>query len=128
MESKFKIGDRVRSEWFGDGTVTDIYSGKNGGNYLYEVTPDDGVKDLFDEDELKLIPAVPEKAEYRFEIEVADNVVIARMFRCGKESKVEIKRNHGHVIHLNEVGYAQAASYALKRMYFEMRDGGEINV
>ena len=36
-----------------------------------------------------------------------------------------ISKGHGHVIHAGDVGIAQAASYATKRMYFNMKGENE---
>ena len=57
------------------------------------------------------------KAEYTFQVDHADNIVIAIMYADGEE----IARAHGHIIHKNEIGIAQAASYALKLIYRNLK-------
>jgi hypothetical protein len=70
----------------------------------------------FLEDSIDLISEL-EKKTYRYEIDVLDNVVVAVLYEVGDDYKTEIARGHGHIIHEGEVGVAQAASYALKKIY-----------
>lgn len=58
-----------------------------------------------------------DKKSYAFEFDYLDKVVVVRYYEIGEDSKTEIARGHGHIIHEGEIGIAQAASYALKRIY-----------
>lgn len=60
--------------------------------------------------------------EYKWDFEVCDNVVVGIMYEVKGDSKTEIVRGHGHIIHEGALGIAQAASYALKKAY-EKLDG-----
>lgn len=60
------------------------------------------------------------EVSYVFEIEHCDTVVIARMCAVTDTSNTEISRGHGHIIHEGVNGIAQAASYAVKRLYDKM--------
>lgn len=64
-----------------------------------------------------------ERATYSYEFEFAENLVIARMYEHTGESKKMIARGHGHIFHDGALGIAQAASYALKRIYKFLEDG-----
>lgn len=56
------------------------------------------------------------KRDFRFEIEVLDNVVVARMY----DGDVELGVGHGHVFHSGALGIMQAGSFAMKRCYEAM--------
>lgn len=62
---------------------------------------------------------------YTYTIEVEDNVVVANLYEvCGNEKKW-IARGHGHILNDGVGGFAQAASYALKKIY-EKLNGGSV--
>lgn len=67
---------------------------------------------------------IEEPTAYTFEFEYAENLVIARMYEVKAESKKLITRGHGHIFHDGALGIAQAASYAMKRIY-KFLEGGE---
>lgn len=76
---------------------------------------------LFPEDALDLV--VDEPVEYAHEIEVLDNVVVARFYEVRGGERTELAKGHGHIIHEGAYGIAQATSYALKRIYQSMGGG-----
>lgn len=115
-EAKFKIGDMVETNWIGIGKVTDVMYSSHKDQYTYEVTNDQTAAELFGEDELQ---PVPEKKEYSMtiQIDIANNVLIASLFEKVGDDLVTLAKGHGHLIHEGELGIAQAASYACKRLY-----------
>lgn len=121
-EAKFKIGDRVVTE-VGFGKVTDLMYSARKDEYTYEVCCDNNLTDLFKEDELEL---VSEKKDYSMtiQIDIAKNVVIASLFEDDGYDLKPLAKGHGHLIHEGELGVAQAASYACKKLYESL--GGEI--
>lgn len=70
---------------------------------------------LWTQDQLYILIAIP--TEYKVEIEVAENVVIATLWEIKDDSKQIISKNHGHIIHEGALGVAQATSFACKRMF-----------
>lgn len=56
-------------------------------------------------------------SEYTWEFEVLENLVVGIMYEVKGSTKTEIVRGHGHIIHEGALGKAQAASYALKKIY-----------
>ena len=61
--------------------------------------------------------------EYKFEFDYLENLVVARFIEVRGNSETEIARGHGHIIHEDALGIAQAASYALKKLYEKMNGG-----
>ena len=117
-EAKFKIGDLVDTNWIGIGKVIDVMYSASKDKYTYEVSNEEGVSDLFGEDELKAAP----KKDYSMEIkiDIANNVVIATLYESVGGVQKPIHKGHGHLIHEGEIGIAQAASYACYRLYRSM--------
>lgn len=116
-EAKFKLGDVVETGWIGIGKVTDVMYSAYKDEYTYEVTNDEDGSDLFSEEELQLIP---KKKDFSMDvkIDIAQNVVIVTLYEdCGDTIKKPLRRGHGHIIHDGELGIAQAASYACRRLY-----------
>lgn len=62
---------------------------------------------------------------YGFEFDYAENLVSARFYSIKGEKKSLIARGHGHIFHDGELGIAQAASYALKRIYMLLNGDGD---
>ena len=122
-EAKFKIGDRVETNWIGIGNVTDVMYSSHKSAYSYEVTNDENASDLFSEEELEL---VADKKGYSMDIkiDIASNVVIATLYEETEDTKSPLAKGHGHMIHEGKLGVAQAASYACKKLYESL--GGEI--
>jgi hypothetical protein len=111
---KFKIGDKVIIAGSGvQGTVADVLLSKGDGTLYYEV---DGT--FYSAEDLKT-----KDAEYRYDILMADpNVVVAVLYEKIGDEEHEIARGHGHIMHEGAVGYAQAASYAVKRILLKIND------
>lgn len=134
---EFRIGDRVKvKEWdaipenlkfkgFGRnagkvGEIVDILHSNVKDCYVYRILFDgaeqhskaDFVEGTFDHVIEK------SKASFTYEIEVLENLVIARLYEVTGEDKFEIARGHGHIIHSGAYGVAQAASYACKQAWF----------
>lgn len=104
------------------GTVVEILKGQTSSTKVFEVVLDSGesiwTRDQFLEEE----PVITEMGqEYELKIDFADNVVVAILYKNGRE----IGRGHGHILHSGKLGYAQAISFACRRMYQEM--GGTFN-
>ena len=138
--TKFQIGDRVRVRPYDelpdevkskstgilcgkDGEIVDIvYS--NAKKCLYYTIHLDGYDKpsakLFTEDSIDLVPQeVPHT--YRYDFDFLENVVVARLIEIdGDGNETEVARGHGHLIHDGTPGIAQAASYALKRIWLEL--------
>ena len=117
--AKFKIGDCVDTNWIGIGKVTDVMYSAHKKTYSYEVTNEEGAVQLFAEEELEPI-AEQKNYSMTIQIDIANNVVIATLF----EDESPLAKGHGHLIHDGELGIAQAASYACKRLFENM--GGTI--
>lgn len=119
-EAKYKIGDRVKIlPSNGDyGIINDImFSSKQKCN-LYEINYEDGDGFYGKFVASDLEPAPPAK-EYSMDIkiDIAQNVVIATLYESVVGVQKPIRRGHGHIIHDGELGIAQAASYACRRLY-----------
>lgn len=118
---EFNIGDRVRSVQYNkDGIVEDkLYSNKND-DWMYTVKFDG--QDVpfgraFSEDELEGIS----ETTYRYEVFQADNnVMVAVLYEVYGNIEKEIARYHGHIMHGGMLGVAQAASYAMKKIYLNL--------
>ena len=61
---------------------------------------------------------------YKVEIEVAENVVVATMYKVDNGRKEIINCGHGHIMHDGHIGIAQATSYACKKLYERVNGGG----
>ena len=61
---------------------------------------------------------------YSWEVfQADDNVIVAVMYEVCGDTKKEVSRCHGHIMHDGLIGVAQAASFAMKRIYIGMNDG-----
>lgn len=117
----FNIGDKVvvRSIEFGDSaprTIVDKFYSEKFCEHRY-MLEDSGL--IFSEAELEIAATPEAEHSYEFKFDIVGNVVIAMMYSDGEE----IARGHGHLIHSGEIGIAQAASYALKKIYLEVNGG-----
>ena len=100
------------------GTITKRVISENACERVYGLN--DGITEwLAREDAIELINPV----SYTFEFEYCENVVVARFFEVTDNSKTELGRGHGHIIHEDAKSIAQAASYALKKLYEKMNNG-----
>jgi hypothetical protein len=122
----FNINDKVRLINYPTvkGTIIDILVSHQSGDVLYSVSHDEiNCVEILSEGELEL---VVEKVSYEYEFEYLDNLVVAKLFETyGDDSPIrkELARGHGHIIHEGAKGIAQAASYALKKIYEKLNDG-----
>lgn len=66
----------------------------------------------------QLSPIATDPIEYKVEVNVLENVVVVVLVEIIGDKKTEIRRSHGHIIHDGAYGIVQAASYALRRLYF----------
>lgn len=71
--------------------------------------------------------AEPDFTKYKVEIDVAENIVVATMYKVENGKKESIKCGHGHVLHDGIIGIAQATSYATKKL-FESINGGSLTL
>jgi len=138
---EFNIGDRVRVKSYEDipeqiksrgvsrlcgkdGEIVDkLWSGAKGCT-VYKIFFNDAVRTStidFPSEAIDLISELDKKT-YSYEFSYLDNVVVAKLFEIREESKTEIARGHGHIIHEGEIGIAQAASYALKKIYQKLSE------
>lgn len=79
----------------------------------------------FTADAFHLLPEKDE-VEYAYDIVMQDNVVIANLYEIRNGERKWIARGHGHVFHDGVNGFAQASSYALKKVY-EKLNGGSVS-
>jgi len=134
--SKFKIGDRVSVKNYKDipeefqskgiarmcgerGVVEDVFFSEANSSNLYIIKFDNFEKStkLWHQD---MLNKVENRVTYFYEIECLDNIVLARFYETHDDNRVEIAKGHGHIIHEGALGVAQAASYALKRIYYDI--------
>lgn len=137
---EFNIGDRVRVKRYEDlpettgkgiaklcgkdGEIIDkLWSGANG-CYIYKIHLDGYDRPSsfdFRSPEIDLVSEL-EKKSYDYQFEYLTNVVVARLYEVTETTKTEIARGHGHIIHEGAEGIAQAASYALKKIYLKITE------
>lgn len=117
--SKFRIGDRVRVDAVNSiGTVEDIFRSESNRGDLYSVMVEGhSTATVWRESELE---EYKDNVSYTYETECLENIVLVRLYELRDESKTEIARSHGHIIHEGALGVAQAASYAMKRIFFDI--------
>ena len=140
--NKFNIGDRVRIRPYDqlpedvksksagglcgkEGEIVDIVF-SNAKHKLFYVIHLDGFDKpsakMFTEESIDFIPDEV-KVTYRHEFDYLENVVVARFIEIdGDGNETEIERAHGHIIHEGALGIAQAASYALKQIWFALSE------
>lgn len=126
MSNKFNIGDSIafKAGSLQHGKVTDVLFSTKKGAYAYDIELDDGDEYTVTEDEIEAYEA---PAEYSYEFDFLEDVVVARFYEIRNGEKKELARGHGHLIHTGAVGVAQAASYALKKV-LEKVNGGDVRV
>ena len=126
-----KIPEEIRSRGLGksagrEGEIVDImYSNAKECN-VYKIHFDDDAscsRTEFPEGSFDLISDL-EAPTYTYEFEYLENLVVARLYEVTEDSKTEIAKGHGHIFHDGVLGIAQAASYALKKIYYKL-DGKE---
>lgn len=57
---------------------------------------------------------------YWHEITYLENVVLVVLYEATEAGPVELARAHGHIIHEGADGIAQAASYAMRLIWFKI--------
>lgn len=140
---EFKIGDRVKVNYYNElpdslkNRSVGRLCGKSGKvvDKLWSVSKDCTVYKVlldgktvassidFTEDSISLIRLTLNKGEsFKYEFDYCDNVVVAVLYEDSILGKKEVARGHGHIIHEGVEGIAQAASYALKRIYYKISD------
>ena len=142
---EFKIGDRVRIRPYDqmqseykfkafarlyncEGEIVDIMYSTAKERYIYKVALDGfdrASKCEFDDGCLDLIEE-QEAPKYEYGFDILENIVIARLYEVTSDSRKEVAKGHGHIIHDGVLGIAQASSWALKKIYqkLDMEDGG----
>ena len=116
-EAKFKIGDRVKmvKHSAAEGVIVDAFVSQRSG-WRYELESEFGMTFFANEDEL--VPVLEAKSfSMEIRIDIASNVVIATLYEDDLVTKRPVAKGHGHMIHEGELGVAQAASYACKKLY-----------
>ena len=121
---EFLAGDRVYSKLYEvEGVIEEKLYSHHRDALVYMVTFDDGDSAPHIADDLEEV-VTGSKKTYRWEVFQADNnVVTAVMYEEVDGVEREIDRKHGHIMHSGEIGVAQAASYAMKKIYIGMNDG-----
>ena len=141
MEFKFNIGDKVRVRPYEklteeiknkglakaagkSGEIVDVVYSNAKDSYIYKIRFDDckmTSRTEFPEGSFDLVSEL-EAATYTYEIEVLENLVVARLYQVEDGRKTEIAKGHGHIFHDGAYGVAQAASYACKRLWFDTKE------
>lgn len=107
-----------------DGEIVDKLWSEAKGCTIYKIKLDGAAHTSaanFPAEAIDLLSELNKKA-YNFEVEILSNLVLVKFFELGEDSKTEISRGHGHIIHEGEIGIAQAASYALKKIYQKLTE------
>ena len=120
----FQIGDKVVAvKTNKSAVIEDVLYSNLKDDWMYIVKFDDSNAPYvraMGADELK--PANPKT--YRYEVfQAGDNVMAAVMYEIDGDIEREVDRQHGHIIHSGLIGVAQAASFAMKKIYTGMNDG-----
>jgi hypothetical protein len=107
-----EIVDKVYSEAKGC-TIYRIYF--DGARIASSAQFVDGSFDVIEDD--------PSPITYMHEFDYLENLVVARFYEVYEDgTQVEIAKGHGHIFHDGALGIAQAASYALKKLYQSMEN------
>lgn len=59
---------------------------------------------------------------YYHEITYMDDLVLVVLYEATEDGPKELARSHGHIIHEGVEGIAQAASYAMKGVWYKVRN------
>lgn len=59
---------------------------------------------------------------YYHEITYLDDLVLVVLYEATEDGPEELARSHGHIIHEGVEGIAQAASYAMKGVWYKVRN------
>lgn len=110
-----KVGEIIDALWSYSNNCTIYKIQLDGYDRPSKVNFTEGSFDLVEEE-------VQVAKTYAYEIECLENVVVARLYEIVGDEKVEIAKGHGHIIHEGAFGIAQAGSYALKRIWFQLEE------
>lgn len=124
-----KIPEEIRSRGLGksagkEGEIVDIMNSVAKNRTVYKIHFDGDAscsRTEFTAEALDLIPDA-EAPTYTYEFEYLENLVVARLYEITGDSKTEICKGHGHIFHDGILGIAQAASYALKKIYLKLEE------
>lgn len=119
---KYQIGDEVSVKVSGEsGVITDRMFSEAKNIYIYAIKPNDGGRSILrKEDDLEPYMTAP---EYALAAEVADGVVVAVIYEVIDGNRVEVCREHAHILHDGVEGIAQAYSYATKKLFSKVDTG-----
>ena len=122
---EFQIGDKVGYVHHkAIGVIEDILYSNATDKFIYSVHWEGiGMPSRSQHDAEELYP-INDK-EYRYDISLHENVVVAVLYEKVGNDEVEVARGHGHIIHDGVVGFTQASAYALKRIMLSV-NGGEL--
>lgn len=119
----YAVGDKVHvTDSEIDAVILDRMVSQITGKVAYTLESEDLDGDwsdtLFDPEELEPVILGDEQKNLDIRFECAENLVTARLYRDGKQ----ICYGHGHIFHEGIIGYVQAASYAVKRVYQQIAE------
>ena len=119
---KFNICDEVKDSRTNEkGVITDKMYSEARSTFVYVVKPNEGGRS-FMRTECDLEP-ISKQADYKVDVTIADGVVIGVIYEVTDDSKTEVCRGHGHIIHEGSIGIAQACSYAFKKAFASIDNG-----
>jgi len=122
--AEFEIGEKVVAVIHNKTAVIEdvLYSNKED-DWMYIVKFDDSPVAYARPMSASELKAVASKT-YRYEVfQADDNVMVAVMYEIDGDTETEIARHHGHIMHEGLIGVAQAASFAMKKIYIGMNGG-----
>ena len=143
---EFQIGDRVRVHNYEDfpehmknsacakvagkeGEIVDALWSYANNCTIYKIQLDgyDRISKVnFTADSFALIEEEEVAAKtYTYEFAYLETIVTARLYEVVGDTKTQIAIGHGHIIHDGALGIAQAASYALKRIWMALEEVSE---
>lgn len=134
MEHKIEIGGRVRLKKYRDlpdeyqhsgpaknagkkGEIVDIMWSNAKQREIYKIWVDGAVKASSIEYTIDCFDIIPTGATYGFEIDVLEDRVNVVFCEYKDESRTELSRSYGHLLEDGTAGIAQAASFAMFRLY-----------
>lgn len=122
-----KIPEDIRNRGLGksagkEGEIVDIMNSVAKNRAVYKIHFDGDAscsRTEFTEEMLDLVSDL-EAPKYTYEFEYLENLVVARLYEVTEDSKTKVAKGHGHIFHDGVLGIAQAASYALKKIYLKL--------
>jgi hypothetical protein len=141
MPNIYNIGDRVVIRAYEDtpvesrtkgmarlsgkkGTIVDKLYSECFDGFVYTIKFDEyeaPSKKMWTAEMFYILNEIP--VNYEYEFDYLEDVVVAKLYEVNGDTKTEIERGHGHIIHEGALGIAQAASYALKKLYEKLNGG-----